>query len=315
MKLSSPIKKRIIITLGDPSGVGPEVVAKSLKHSLVRKCGQFLIVGDSKTFDKYSFSEFKDVQMISVSDSCLNSPSERHRCASVAVASLDIAIAMMKRDKTLCRLVTAPLSKESVNLIKSNFLGHTEYLANAFKVKEAGMFFVSPKLRVLIATRHIPLKSVSSNISKTSIISNIKMIDEALRRLYKIHHPLIAVCGLNPHAGENGFIGKEERNILIPAIKKAKTLGINVIGVFPADTVFQESKFSKFDAVLAMYHDQGLIPIKTLYFNDLVNLTVGLPILRVSPAHGTAFDIAGRNLANEQSMSSAIKCISRLDIE
>jgi 4-hydroxythreonine-4-phosphate dehydrogenase len=192
------------------------------------------------------------------------------------------------------------------------FPGHTEYLARAFDAKRVGMMFVSNRLKTIIVTRHIPLRRVHLNVTTKNVFDTICLAEKALKQHFRIRRPKLAVCGLNPHAGEKGEIGDEEITQIIPAIRKAKQKNIIVTGPLPADTLFAPERSNKYDAIIAMYHDQGLIPIKTLYFSELVNLTVGLPFIRTSPAHGTAFDIAGKNKADPSSMAAAIKLAAEL---
>jgi len=208
--------------------------------------------------------------------------------------------------------VTAPVCKETICRFKPFFQGHTEFLSNAFGIKNVGMMFVAKNLRTILVTRHIPLGKVSKAINTQLVYETVSLANTTLKNQFRIKRPVIAVCGVNPHAGEGGTIGKEEINAVIPAIVKAKHNRINVQGPFAADTLFSPDISKRYDAVVAMYHDQGLIPVKTLYFTELVNLTVGLPFIRTSPAHGTAFDIAGKNRSNSSSMCEAIKLAVRL---
>ena len=174
--------------------------------------------------------------------------------------------------------------------------------------------FITDRLKTMVLTRHIPLHKVSVSIRAQDVYEGIRLMVDSLRKYFRKQNPRIAVCGLNPHAGEGGQIGTEELTKIIPAIKRAQKAGIAVTGPWPADTLFIPSRFQRFDAVLAMYHDQGLIPIKALYFSEVVNLTIGLPFVRTSPAHGTAFDIAGKNKADPASMTQAMKLALRLTV-
>ncbi len=305
-------KPTIGITLGDPCGIGPEITAKALKNPSLKRLAQFVVIGSQKVIATHFKHTYKNIHFIATDSTHTFLPGKpTKQSGGASLKYLDIAINLLKK-KAIDRLVTAPVCKEAICMSYAKFQGHTEYLAGAFHAKAAGMFFVAPKLRILIATRHMALKDVPSHITQKSIFANLKLMHASLKDLYKIRKPSIAVCGLNPHAGEAGTIGKEEITKIIPAIKKAKTSKIAAYGPFAADTLFQPEKLKQFDAVLAMYHDQGLIPIKTLYFDQLVNLTIGLPIIRTSPAHGTAFDIAGTNKANPSSMIAAIKLAATL---
>lgn len=284
--------KRVIgITTGDPAGIGPEITAKAIR-SLPRLPGAELHVINEKAFGIVPGRSSK-------------------KSAQAALNALHEAIQLLKLKK-INALVTAPLSKESICTLGIDFVGHTEYLADAFKCKKFAMMFVSPKLKTMIVTRHLPLKAVPKAINSKNILEAIELMDGALKKHFKIPRPVIAVCGLNPHAGEGGRLGTEEIKIIIPTIQTARKNGINVIGPLAADTLFSPDLPHKYDAVVAMYHDQGLIPVKTLDFSRVVNLTIGLPFIRTSPAHGTAFDIAGKNKANPASMIEAIKLAAQL---
>jgi len=204
-------------------------------------------------------------------------------------------------------IVTAPINKESTHLAGSDYPGHTEMLSKLTKTKNFAMMFDCGKLRVTLVTIHIPLSDVPGTIDKDKILNSIQLTNEYLIKYYKIFAPKIAVCGLNPHASESGAFGNEERETIIPAIENAKDEGIDVEGPMAADTLFYYAQQGRWDGIIAMYHDQGLIPFKMLFFEVGVNVTLGLPIIRTSPDHGTAFDIAWKGIANPSSLLSAIK--------
>ena len=284
--------KRIIgITAGDPAGIGPEVTAKALKALPRRSHTEYCAIGGN--------------------DPGVIPGRPNQKSARASLQAVDHAVQLLKTKK-IHALVTAPLSKEGICSLGVDFVGHTEYLADAFHCKKFAMMFVSPKLKTMIVTRHLPLKAVPKAINPRNIFEAIELMDQTLKNHFKIRRPVIAVCGLNPHAGEGGKLGTEEITVIIPTIQNARKKGINVIGPLAADTLFSPDLPHKYDAVVAMYHDQGLIPVKTLYFSHVVNLTVGLPFIRTSPAHGTAFDIAGKNKANPASMIEAIKLAVQL---
>ena len=334
--MSRSSNKSIGITLGDPAGIGAEVTAKALAKPSVRRAARFTIIGDECLFRKYFPVRYKNCAFIDVG--CLQAgefatgrPSRLTGKASLAY--LQTAIDLVKRGQ-LSALVTAPVCKEAIGKTIPSFHGHTEFLAEAFRARPAcrppvprsgtypageagtgrdiGMMFVSGPLRVLLVTRHIPLEQVSLAIDAELVFRAIRLTNDALKKHFRLKKPLIGVCGLNPHAGEGGTLGREEIRHIIPAIKRARAEGIKVEGPFSADTIFYPHNSKRFDALLAMYHDQGLIPVKTLYFRKLVNLTIGLPFVRTSPAHGTAFDIAGKNKADASSMIEAISLAVRL---
>jgi 4-hydroxythreonine-4-phosphate dehydrogenase len=201
-------------------------------------------------------------------------------------------------------LVTAPVNKEAMRLAEPRFIGHTEFLAGVSKAREVAMMFDGGRLKVTLATIHVPLKEVSSRLRTPGLVSKIALTWEFLRRFYRLSAPRIAVAALNPHGRE---FGSEEEKIILPAIRLARRRGIAAAGPFPGDEVFYAAYHGRHDAVIAMYHDQGLAPLKTVAFDTAVNITLGLPFIRTSPDHGTAFDIAGRNRADESSMLAALE--------
>lgn len=246
-------------------------------------------------------------------------------CGKAALEYLNKGIALLKAGKIDC-LVTAPVNKEAVNLAGEPFSGQTEYLAWHFKVKDVVMMLFNKRLRVSLVTRHIPLKDVAGRITVEEVFKTIRGSVRGLSSFFGIQKPRIAVCGLNPHASDNGVIGDEEKRFIVPAIEKAKKEKLIVSGPFPADTIFapletiqqaekrkgplrgvEEAVPGRYDCIVCMYHDQGLIPLKLTGFNEAVNITLGLPFVRTSPGHGTAFDIAGKNKANPDSFVHAIR--------
>ncbi len=284
-------KRSIVITMGDPGGIGPEIIRKALAHKSLLARGFFIVIGDKKILGRvHSSVEVVDVRYKSAGEGSLK--------------FLDKAIALIK-EGVADALVTAPLSKEAVSRYHKNFKGHTEYLAKGFEVKNFDMMFIAPHVRLTIVTRHVPLKDVPKLITQKAVFDSIALMAKTLKDTFKIRDPKIAVLGLNPHAGEGGLLGPEEGKHILPAVRKAKFKGINAVGPLPADTFFAFHK--SYDGVIAMYHDQGLAPLKGLCMKELVNFTAGLPFVRTSPAHGTAFDIAGKNKADPSSMLCAIK--------
>lgn len=300
--------KCIGITLGDPSGIGPQVVSKALRKSSITKKAQFIIIGDSSSFKKYFPKKIKNCNFLPVS-SVTSSPFKAGKpnieSAKASIHYLDESLQLLKKKK-INALVTGPVSKEGIDLFNPQFRGHTEYLAKAFKIKNVEMMFVAKKMKTIILTRHIPLSKVSQFITQKNIFKTIEIAHQYLKTYFKKKNPKIAVCGLNPHAGEGGNIGQEEIKYIIPAIKKAKFKKISVEGPFAADTLFCPDQASTYDCIISMYHDQGLTPMKALYFKEVVNLTLGLPFVRTSPSHGTAFNIAHTKKANPRSMEEAI---------
>lgn len=315
---------RVGITIGDVNGIGPEIIVKSLKDNRFLSDFTPVIYGSSKIISFYkrnlNIQEFnynscksadeiqnKKINLINVwndefeiNPGVANDLGGKYAFKSLEAATNDIASGKIDV------LVTAPISKDNIQRAGFKFPGHTEYLADLSGVKNALMVLVSPFLRVALVTTHLPLKEVSNALSKETILTKIKQFENCLKKDFDIQRPRIAVFGLNPHAGENGKLGSEEQELIQPAISAAKSEGILAYGPFAADGFFGSEIKNQFDGVLAMYHDQGLAAFKALSFDDGVNFTADLPIVRTSPDHGTAFDIAGKNIASEQSFRSAI---------
>lgn len=315
---------KVGITLGDINGIGPEVVIKALKDNRLLSDCTPVIYGSSKVISFYkkslNINEFNynncksaaDVQNkkiniinvwseeIEITPGVSNELGGKYAFKALEAATNDIASGKIDV------LVTAPISKEGIQKAGFKFPGHTEYLADLSGVADALMILVSPTLRVALVTTHVPLKEISASISKDLIATKIRQFEASLKKDFNISRPKIAVFGLNPHAGENGKLGSEEQEIIIPAISATKNEGILSFGPFSADGFFGSATKNQYDGILAMYHDQGLAAFKALAFDEGVNFTADLPIVRTSPDHGTAFDIAGKNLASEQSLRSAI---------
>jgi 4-hydroxythreonine-4-phosphate dehydrogenase len=222
-----------------------------------------------------------------------------------AFQALETAVKDLK-NKHIDVLVTAPVNKANIHSEAFPFHGHTEYLTQRFSAPESLMLMVSDRVKVGTITNHIPVKEIAENITEEKILTKLSILDDSLKKDFLINRPRIAVLGLNPHAGDNGLIGNEDESVIHAAIIKAKKQGLLAFGPFPADGFFGSGNYVKFDAVLAMYHDQGLIPFKLLAEEDGVNFTAGLPIVRTSPGHGTAYDIAGKNEASPSSLRQAV---------
>ena len=281
---------RIIITLGDPAGVGPEVIDLALASPQIPQGFDFEVVGDRTA-------------------GTAGKPDARS--ASAALAALDEAVRRLK-DGTADAVVTGPVSKEGLQSLGFPFPGQTEYFADAFGVADYGMLLTGATLSVGLATIHVPLAQVPALLTQERIL-RIGLLTAGFLLRRGIREPRIAVAGLNPHAGENGAFGDEEIRIIAPAIKQLNAAGPAVFsGPAVPDAIFRDAAQGSFDAVIAMYHDQGLIPLKLLDFDTAVNVTLGLPKPRTSPDHGTAFSIAGKNLANPSSMIAAIRLACEL---
>lgn len=322
-----PIK--VAISLGDINGIGPEVALKSVVGRNLSEVTPVLL-GSRQVIEYYSkflerspkFNYIDEPQYIkSGTVNVLHSYGDES--ADIKPGELNeqggqLAMMAIQKGIDLCltkeadALVTAPISKEAINMAGYEVPGHTEYLAEKTNTKEYMMMLVNEDLRVGLVSIHVPLSVVPKLISQSSVYANIKIMNKSLRRDFNINQPEIAVLGLNPHAGDGGIIGREEIEIIQPAINRAQSEGINANGPHPADGYFGNKKYENSDGILAMYHDQGLIPFKTLSFGAGVNFTAGLPIIRTSPDHGTAFDIAGENLADPSSFNSAFELAAML---
>ena len=310
-------KPRVLITMGDPAGIGPEIIVRALSDDRISKLAHFLVIGDFFVIDKIKKilrmkTEISLLDLANVPSTNFSFSSGKSSFGRAAIEYIDKALALLKNGEADC-LVTAPVNKLSIhNAGLKDFRGHTEYLAEKTGVEEFAMMFVGKNLKIALVTRHIALRLVAGAISIDSICKTIRLTHEYLIKFFGIEDPRVAVTGLNPHASEGGLFGDEEERIIIPAIRKASCSVKNIYGPIPADVVFYEALKGRFDAVVAMYHDQALAPFKTLYFNEGVNLTLGLPFIRTSPDHGTAFDIAGKGAADAASMKEAILLACRL---
>ncbi|MDI6786097.1 MAG: 4-hydroxythreonine-4-phosphate dehydrogenase PdxA [bacterium] len=313
-------KPTVSITLGDLAGIGPEVTLKALaNNSLVNK-NNFLIIGSSVRLPKYIENIYfiQDVNDLDFSKSPINFwnlnniKEEQFKlgeinkyCGKASIDFIKKAVNLALKNK-IQAIVTAPISKEAIGLAGFKYFGHTDFLAALTNTSQYAMMFASKKLKVVLVTIHTSLQKAINDLSKDKIFIAIKLVYEGLQKYFKIKKPKLAVAGLNPHAGEGGILGEEENSKIIPAIDKARNMGIDIYGPYPPDIVFYKAHKGEFDVVVSMYHDQGLIPLKLLAFEEAVNITLGLPIIRTSPDHGTAFDIAGKNIANPNSMINAI---------
>ncbi|MBI3019127.1 MAG: 4-hydroxythreonine-4-phosphate dehydrogenase PdxA [Deltaproteobacteria bacterium] len=295
------MKPVIGITQGEPTGIGPEIIAKVLqKSSLLHLCTP-LIIGEPKYFKSLQ----KKITII---------PPRSSRVSSYEALKLAFQLSL---EKKIDAIVTAPVDKHKISKEKHViFLGHTEFFKKAcekhFKRPfHSTMFFVSPKEKLALATTHLPLKKVSGTLSKELLQKTILNVHHGLRSLFRISNPKLALLGLNPHAGEGGLLGKEEKEILAPILSWASHQGICLEGPFAADSFFS-ARWRFFDATIALYHDQGLAPFKARNFHSSTNVTLGLPIIRTSVDHGVGYDIAGKNKANPLSMIAAIEWAAKL---
>jgi len=306
---------RLAITVGDPAGIGPEVAMKAVRALAAgdRAGLELHFVGDRASFSNEGFDDRDGTLHQTVAFDVAAHGIGRPTAASgeTAVAALLHAIGLA-RAGTVDGVVTAPLSKQGMALAGHLYSGQTEILVEQGRVDRGVMLFVGGGLRVAIATRHLALADVPSSLSADTVCADLLLMHRALLRDFGVDHPRIAVCGLNPHAGEAGLFGDEETSILGPAIQAAREEGVEASDPLPADTAFVRARKGEFDATLAMYHDQGLIPVKLLSFGGGVNVTLGLPFVRTSPDHGTAYDIAGRGWADASSMLEAVRLAAEL---
>lgn len=315
---------KVGISIGDLNGIGMEVIIKSLIDSRVLEYFTPIVYGNTKNasfhrkainINDFSFNVINDpsqanpkrANMINVwqEDVKITLGEENEIGGKYAFLSLERAVEDLLAGK-IDALVTAPINKHNIQQEGFQFPGHTEYLQSKVNSDDVLMFMISEDLRVGVVTGHVPLKDVASHITEEAILKKLRLMNESLKKDFWIQKPKIAVLGLNPHAGDNGVIGTEDNEVIRPAVEKAMEEGIMAFGPYPADGFFAGQAIQKFDAVLAMYHDQGLIPFKHIASRRGVNYTAGLPIVRTSPDHGTGYDIAGKNVASHESFLEAI---------
>ena len=318
----------IAITTGDPAGIGPEVVLKALADQELLNTARWVVIGDAAILEMagariglkrpdWAIRDGNSLQrsghsvaQISLIDARQIEPSQ-FAIGKLSAACGSAALEYVRTATQLCldgqadAMVTAPLNKEAVSLSGQNFTGHTEFIAELSEAAESRMLLVNDRLRVIHVSTHCSLRS-ACELHTSRILRTIQLGHEALQSL-GFAEPRIAVCGLNPHAGENGLFGSEDLGIIVPAIRSAQEMGLMCEGPFPADTIFIQAVRGSYDLVVAMYHDQGHVPMKLLDFENTINVSLGLPIVRTSVDHGTAFDIAGKNQADPSSMKAAMK--------
>lgn len=327
MNLGDPKKYPLIgVTMGDPAGVGPEIILKAVSESVVSSVCRPVVIGDPnvlKTAAKVlewrgkivSISDPSETDFISEKLYVLcpesldegsfvpGSPTVQGGRASAMFIEQAVSLAL---EGKLQGIATCPINKAMLNMAGYHYQGHTQMIAKLTGCTSYAMMLAGSKLRVSLVTIHVPLAEVPTLISRESVFSTISITYKALVQDFAFAKPSLAVAALNPHGGEGGLFGHEEMHFIRPAVRRAQSLGLSVHGPFPADTVFWRAVQGEFDAVVAMYHDQGLGPLKTIHFNDAVNVTLGLPIVRTSVDHGTAYDLAGTGKANHASLVSAL---------
>ena len=311
--------KKIAVTLGDPNGISPEITIKALNFLDLPK-DRVILIANRNILDfyneKYALSLEKDYEIVEIPyrKEDIKIGRETEEAGEFAFKAI-VKACTLAENKQTDALVTAPVSKNAMKMAGHNYSGQTEileqYLAQSHQ--KAEMIFVCEKFSVLLLTRHIALKDIPEKIKKDIIVEKIEKLETSMKLQLGISSPKMAICALNPHAGENGMFGDEEQNEIIPAVRELRGKGINIEGPFSADALFAKcaNEECNYDCYIAMYHDQGLIPVKLLERDNCVNTTIGLDVLRTSPAHGTAFDIAGKNIANANSMINAIELALR----
>lgn len=327
------IQKPILgITMGDPVGIGPEIIVKALEEKSVWDVCAPFVLGDYEIMARamkslgssLSLRPIKEIKKNSIHEKAVNllalsqlnsaqvffgKPSKETGGAMVGYIKTAIHLAL---EKKIDGMVTCPINKAAMALAGYSYPGHTELLAEETNTKEYAMMLAGERLKVVLATIHLSLKKVPEVLSPGKIFSCICLTHHHLKKFLGIKKPRLAVAALNPHAGEDGLFGDEEEKIIAPMVKKAQEQEIDVTGPLPPDTLFYFAEQGHYDAVVCMYHDQGLIPLKMLHFEDAVNITLGLPIIRTSVDHGTAYDIAGSGTANPKSLINAIKLAAKM---
>lgn len=321
----------LALTMGDPAGIGPEIIVKALARRDVWEFCRPMVIGVQAVFEDTirdlqsslrvhvlrGDQPIQDAKAFKPGILPLHDPCPRaigairlgKACAEAGAAAVTCITTAVRLAQSHCvaGIVTAPINKEAMHLAGYSYPGHTELLAALTRSKTFGMMIVGGPLKVLFATTHLAIREVSASLTQTRVNTAIRLAHLAMRQHYHLRNPKIAVAALNPHAGESGLFGNEEQRTIAPAVRRAQRAGLSVRGPFPADTLFVAAARGDYDCIVAMYHDQGLIPLKLLAFGSCVNVTVGIPILRTSVDHGTAFDIAGKNKANPDSLVKAIE--------
>lgn len=314
------------ITMGDPAGIGPEVIAKAVAGRRLRNVCHPIVIGSFPVMEqtiKTLKLRLKALRVdthdrlpwregtVAVLDP-LEQPLKRFTQGVAAAVTGAASVAFIKKGVELAQIgcidgiVTAPINKEAINMAGCRYPGHTELLADLTRAKESGMMIIGGPLRIMFVTTHVAIKDLPSLLTRAKIGKAIRLAQLALTQLFGIKKPKIGVAALNPHAGEHGLFGNEESRVILPAARAAQARGILASDPLPADTLFGKAARGEYDGVVALYHDQGLIPLKLMAFGTCVNLTVGLPIIRTSVDHGTAFDIVGKGLADPGSLLEAI---------
>ena len=335
MKSAAPIRNRLPllgITMGDPAGIGPEVIAKALMGTALRRVCSPLVIGSSDVMQqtvkrlklKLTVTVVRGHEPmarrsgeIAVLDP-LERPLDAYQLGVAAPQTGAASVAFIKKAVHLAQtgcidgMVTGPINKEAINMAGCHYPGHTELLADLTHAHESGMMIIGGPLKIMFVTTHVAIKHLPSLLTQATIEKGIRLAHMAMTTLFGVKKPRIGIAALNPHAGEQGLFGDEEGRVILPAARAAQANGILASDPMPADTLFGKAVRGDYDAIVALYHDQGLIPLKMVAFGSCVNLTVGLPIIRTSVDHGTAFDIVGKGVADPGSLLEAVKLAARL---
>ena len=302
------LKPKVAITIGDPAGIGPEIVFRAVNSLKVQRVCSPVIVGDKNVISKYFDinKKYKNIEFIFSSDYNKNISIGKPSKISglIACDAIKYAVKMCLGNKTKS-MVTAPVSKESFKYAGLKYSGHTEFLGALTKTKKYCMMMICDNINSVMVTRHLSISKISSTLTQKDIVLTTKLSADFINKIVK-RNPKVMICALNPHAGDNGILGNDEKEKIIPAIKKLKKQGYNICGLYPVDVAWAKFLQYKYDLIVGMYHDQIMLPLKVLNPKKIVNVTVGLPFIRTSPGHGTAFDIAGKNIADSSSMEQAI---------
>ena len=331
-KLNKSDKPLLGITMGDPAGIGPEVIAKALTRTALRRVCAPLVIGSSAVMQE-TVKRLKLKVMVRLvegheplprrpSEILVLDPLERplgpYQSGVAAPETGAAAVAFIKKAVHLAQagcidgIVTGPINKEAINMAGCHYPGHTELLADLTQAQESGMMILGGPLKIMFVTTHVAIKDLPALLTQAKIEKGIRLAHMAMTTLFGVKKPRIGVAALNPHAGEQGLFGDEEGRVIVPAARAAQANGILASDPMPADTLFGKAARGEYDAIVALYHDQGLIPLKMVAFGSCVNLTVGLPIIRTSVDHGTAFDIVGKGIADPGSLIEAVKLAARL---
>jgi 4-hydroxythreonine-4-phosphate dehydrogenase len=317
-------KARLALTIGDPGGIGPEIFAKLLGSGILQERTELVVIGAANALLREVPSLEKRFGVVGddaageigegpfplIVDTGSGEPVAAGKATAeggrISARSIEVAVELAE-GKKVDGIVTGPVSKEALGMAGYAYAGHTEMLAALFGAPDCQMMMVAGDFRVLILTRHLPLREVAGKLTREKIVSAVRVANDALERDFGVKRPRMAVASLNPHAGDGGLIGDEDDRVVAPAVAELREAGLDIEGPFPADSLFQSQRRRGYDALVALYHDQGMIPFKMEAFDRGVNVTVGLPVIRTSVCHGTAYDIAGRSVAGTGSLEAAVE--------